>query len=101
MSKTILALSALFIALLATMLIIDFFGVRIVDANGLVFEVHCYSYGLSFAVAAGLFFLVLGWCRSEMRIVKRVLVSLLLAAVWWGITFIGVLQFHISIGGWL
>ena len=100
-SKTILSLSALFIVLLAAMLVIDFIGVRMVDANGLVFQVHCYSYGLSFAVAAGLFLLVLGWCRTEMRIVKRILVSLILAAVWWGITLLAVLQFHISIGGWL
>lgn len=84
--------------LLIIILGLDAAGVRYFDNNGLAFGIHCYSYGLTFYIAAITFFL---FTRKICHIVLAIVLSFLCAAIWWVITFSILVIFHGAIGGWL
>ncbi len=89
-------LSAL--TLLLLILAIDFAGVRFLNKNALAFDIHCYSYGLTFFVATATFFL---FFRKICRAVLASACAVLCAAVWWVIAFSILVSFHSIIGGTL
>lgn len=85
--------------LLLLLLSVDAYGVRVASRNGLGFDVHCYSYGSTYIVAALVFGCLL--LRCSFRWYSVVGIAMLSAAVWWGVAFAALVRFHIAIGGTL
>ena len=101
MSQKILSLIGLLLSALTLCLLviaIDFSGVRFLGKNGLAFDIHCYSYGLTFFVATVTFFL---FFRKICRAVLASVCAALCAAIWWVIAFSVLILFHGAIGGTL
>ncbi len=88
----------IFAASISLLLVIDWYGVHVIDQGGLAFQVHCYSYGITFWVAsalASLFYLR----KSPTTKVKSVLFGFLAGAGWWFVGFEILFIFHGVTGG--
>ena len=83
----------------AIVLLVDWFGVRVIQYNGLGFHVHVYSFGATFAVAAVVSFLFLRK-NAQASLLKAILLSTIVASVWWFLTFILLFYCHGLFGGW-
>ena len=91
--------------LLFILAIIDFIGVRVIDRNGLVFEIHCYSFGLTFWFASVIFSFTLYKLKLFKKIFLNIalcsLLGLLLGGIWWLLAYVFLMMgFHGTIGGW-
>ena len=81
--------------------IIDYIGVKSIVYNGLAFQIHCYSYGLTFWVAS----IIFSYALYKLRLIKRnfniIFVGLILGGIWWLLTLWFLMAgFHGVIGGW-
>lgn len=88
-----------FITFVSLLLVVDWYGVHVINQNGLAFKVHCYSYGSTFWVAsviASLFFLN----KSPEKKLKVILFGFLVGAGWWFVSFELLYIFHGVIGGY-
>jgi len=82
------------------MLAIDYLGVRVLNRNGLVFEVHIYWYGLSAFVGLAAFWIAVHFFGGVPFSLRSVLAVCATTSVWWFLTFCILMQFHGAIGGW-
>lgn len=89
-----IAVSAL--VLTFVLLLLDFVSVRFLSENGLVFNIHCYFYGLTFLIASGVF--AVGF-RKVCSIGFVIAFAIGCAAIWWSISLYLLMLFHIWIGG--
>jgi len=88
------------IFLLSVILFIDYIGVNIVNNNGLVFEIHCYSFGLTFWMTSLIFGLLFYKFEFFSNKTSIIISSLVAGALWWLLTFYVIMNgFHGSIGG--
>ncbi len=92
-------LLTIFLVFVSLLLMVDWFGVHVIDQNGLAFKVHCYSYGSTFWVASALasFFYL---HKSQKHKAKCILFGLIAGAGWWFVGFEVLFIFHGVIGGW-
>ena len=80
---------------------IDIIGVRIINRNGLVFEIHCYSMGFTFWFASVVFTFALYKLKLFKKKILNILLGLLLGGIWWLFAFMFLMMgFHGTIGGW-
>mgnify|MGYP001576079618 FL=1 len=97
--RSVLLFGIVWFALTGLILFIDYLGVNVLHKNGLVFQIHCYSYGLTFFIAAIAF---AGTIR-QVTTISFTLATLLGTAtggIWWLLTFcILMMGFHSSMGG--
>ena len=93
----ILSVGALLLILIG---IIDYIGVNVINRNGLVFTLHCYSYGTSFWIATLCFAAILCKAKYFSNPLIIITVALISGGLWWGITFCFLMMgFHSTIGG--
>jgi len=81
-------------------LFIDYLGVNVLHKNGLVFEIHCYSSGLTFFIASIVF---AGTIRrvTNSSFILVILFGAITGGVWWFLTFcLLMMGFHALMGGW-
>jgi len=74
------------LSLCLLVLILDLIGVKVLQRNGLAFNVHCYSYGITF-IAASTAIAWLYWLSSgKTKLIIQIVKSAILGAVWWVIS---------------
>ena len=94
------SIAVTWIVLTSVILAIDCLGVRVLNRNGLVFNVLVYWYGLSE------FFSLLAFWAAVHCVTKRkvsilsTIAVLVLTGLWWLLTFCILMQTHGAIGGW-
>jgi hypothetical protein len=97
---SILLFGIVWFAITGLILFIDYLGVNVLNKNGLVFQIHCYSYGLTFFIAS------IAFVGTIKRVTNSsfkfaILLGTVAGGVWWFLTFcILMMGFHGSMGGW-
>ena len=100
-NKAIVALCGIGLILWIVIAVIDYIGVKIIGYNGLVFQVHCYSYGLTFWIASIIFSCTLYKLQFIKKNLNIIFIGLILGGIWWLLTFwVLMAGFHGVIGGW-
>ena len=97
---SVLFFGVVWFLLTGVILFIDYLGVNVLDKNGLVFQIHCYSYGLTFFIASIAF---AGTIRrvTNSSFKLAILLGAIAGGVWWFLTFCMLMMgFHSSMGGW-
>lgn len=99
--KPMVVLCSIGLILLIVIAIIDYIGVKIIGYNGLVFQIHCYSYGLTFWLASVIF----SYALYKLQLIKKnfniIFIGVILGGIWWLLTFWFLMAgFHGAIGGW-
>ncbi|MDD4872173.1 MAG: hypothetical protein PHR77_16580 [Kiritimatiellae bacterium] len=98
--RTIIAIAIAWTVLTFAMLTIDYLGVRVLNHNGLVFEVHIYWYGLSAFISLAAFWVAVHWIgQTKLSILSTTVVTIVTVA-WWLLTFCMLMMTHGLIGGW-
>ena len=67
--------------LLTAVLVIDYIGVRVIDDNGLGFNIHIYFFALTFWLSSAVFSFAL--YRLDLSIIKSIFFGFILGGVWW------------------
>ncbi|MEN6385564.1 MAG: hypothetical protein ABFD79_10245 [Phycisphaerales bacterium] len=97
---SLFVLLAIAFILLLIIAIIDIIGVKTISRDSLVFDIHCYSMGLTFWFASSIFIAALYKLKLFKEITINILLGFLLGGIWWLITFIFLMiGFHSIIGG--
>ena len=95
------SVALIWVVLTVVILLLDYLGVRVIDRNGLVFEVHIYWCGLTFLIAAVAFSLPLYVAGGRYLSLAAFVGGLVLAGAWWVFAFwLLMAWFHGAIGGW-
>lgn len=97
MKKYWKVITAEWVLLTSAILFVDFIGVRLIDFNGLVFQVLCYWYGIGYFIAATVFGITI--CFKNLSYAS-IMNSLAMAGLWWLFVFFLLMWFHGFIGGW-
>ncbi|MCE5340526.1 MAG: hypothetical protein LLF92_05285 [Planctomycetaceae bacterium] len=96
----VLIIGAIGFTLLLIIAAIDIIGVRIINRNGLVFDIHCYSMGITFWLASSIFIITLYKLKLFKKKSINILLGFSLGGFWWLMAFIFLMMgFHSIIGG--
>jgi hypothetical protein len=93
------AFALVWAVLSVAILLIDYVGVRIIDFNGLVFDVHIYWYCLSLIVAAIMFLSAFYFATRRRLTPETCVISIAVAGGWWLFALFLIMSFHGTIGG--
>jgi len=88
--------AVVWVVLTAAILLVDYVGVRIIDFNGLVFDVHIYWYCLSLIVATVMFLSAFYLATGRRLSPGTCVISI---GGWWLFALFLIMSFHGTIGG--
>ena len=96
---SVIIFGCMWFLLTGIILFIDYLGVNVLDNNGLVFQVHCYSYGLTFFVASVVFIATIKRTTNS-SFILAILLGAITGGIWWYATFCMLMMgSHSSMGG--
>ncbi len=96
---SVLIFVCIWFLLTCIILFIDYLGVKVLDDNGLVFQIHCYSHGLTFFIASVVFAATIKRITNS-SFILAILLGAIAGGIWWYLTFcILMMGFHSMMGG--